>query len=61
MTTKALVNKCNKKPKFSSRAYTRCQLCGRSKAVYKKFKICRLCLRKLASEGKIPGLKKASW
>jgi small subunit ribosomal protein S14 len=61
MTTKALVNKCNKKPKFRTRAYTRCQLCGRSKAVYKKFKICRLCLRKLASEGKIPGLKKASW
>ncbi len=61
MTTKALVNKCNKKPKFHVRAYTRCQICGRSKAVYKKFKICRLCLRKLASEGKIPGLKKASW
>jgi small subunit ribosomal protein S14 len=61
MTTKALVNKCNKKPKFKVRAYTRCQLCGRARAVYKKFKICRLCLRKLASEGKIPGLKKASW
>ncbi len=61
MTTKALVNKCNKKPKFSTRVYTRCQLCGRARAVYKKFKICRLCLRKLASEGKIPGLKKASW
>ncbi|MFA5292771.1 MAG: type Z 30S ribosomal protein S14 [Phycisphaerae bacterium] len=61
MTTKALVNKSNKKPKFKTRAYTRCQLCGRARAVYKKFKICRLCLRKLASEGKIPGLKKASW
>lgn len=61
MTTKALVNKNRKKPKFKTRAYTRCQLCGRARAVYKKFKICRLCLRKLASEGKIPGLKKASW
>ena len=61
MTTKALVNKCRKKPKFSVRAYTRCELCGRSHAVYRKFKICRLCLRKLAGEGKIPGLKKASW
>ena len=61
MSTKALVNKCNKKPKFKTRAYTRCQICGRAKAVYRKFKICRLCMRKLASEGKIPGLKKASW
>ncbi|PKL51213.1 MAG: type Z 30S ribosomal protein S14 [Planctomycetes bacterium HGW-Planctomycetes-1] len=61
MSTKALVNKSNKKPKFKTRAYTRCQLCGRARAVYRKFKICRLCLRKLALEGKIPGLKKASW
>lgn len=61
MTTKALMNKSRVKPKFKTRTYTRCQICGRSRAVYRKFKICRLCLRKLASEGKIPGLKKASW
>jgi hypothetical protein len=36
-------------------------LCGRSKAVYRKFKICRICFRTLANEGKIPGVKKASW
>ena len=61
MSTKALVNKARSKPKFRVRGYTRCQLCGRSKAVYRKFKICRLCFRKLANEGKIPGVKKASW
>jgi small subunit ribosomal protein S14 len=61
MSTKALVNKAKKKPKFRVRAYTRCQICGRSKAVYRKFKVCRLCFRKLANEGKIPGVKKASW
>jgi len=61
MTTRALVNKSKKKPKFRTRAYTRCEICGRSHAVYRRFKICRLCLRKLAGEGKIPGLKKASW
>jgi small subunit ribosomal protein S14 len=61
MSTKALVNKSRKQPKFSTRKYTRCELCGRSRAVYRKFKLCRLCLRKLALEGKIPGLKKASW
>ncbi|MCD4831450.1 MAG: type Z 30S ribosomal protein S14 [Anaerohalosphaeraceae bacterium] len=61
MSTKALVNKCKKESKFRVRNYTRCEICGRARAVYRKFKICRLCLRKLALEGKIPGLKKASW
>ena len=61
MSTKALENKWKKKPKFRVRGYTRCELCGRSRAVYKKFKICRICLRKMANEGKIPGLMKASW
>lgn len=53
--------KARAKPKFKVRAYTRCELCGRSRAVYRKFKICRCCFRKLAHEGKIPGVKKASW
>ena len=38
-----------------------CALTGRSRAVYRKFKISRLMLRKLALEGKIPGMRKASW
>ena len=61
MATKAWIAKANRKPKFGVRAYTRCQLCGRSRAVYQKFKICRICLRTLALEGKIPGMRKASW
>ena len=61
MSTKALVNKSEKKQKFRVRQYTRCKICGRARAVYRKFKICRLCFRKLAHEGKIPGIKKASW
>ncbi|MGH2270272.1 type Z 30S ribosomal protein S14 [Anaerohalosphaeraceae bacterium U12dextr] len=61
MATKAWVNKAAKKPKYKSRAYTRCQICGRARAVYRKFKICRVCFRKMANEGKIPGVKKASW
>lgn len=61
MATKALVNKCNKKPKFRVRGYTRCELCGRPRAVYRKFKICRICFRSLANDGKVPGAKKASW
>jgi len=61
MARKALVNKCNQKAKYKTRQYNRCQLCGRPRAVYRKFKICRICFRNLASEGKIPGVKKASW
>ncbi|NLX03731.1 MAG: type Z 30S ribosomal protein S14 [Phycisphaerae bacterium] len=61
MATKAWIAKANRKPKFKVRNYTRCQLCGRSRAVYRKFKICRVCLRSLANEGKMPGMKKASW
>lgn len=49
------------KPKFSTRAYTRCQICGRSRAVYRKFGLCRICFRGLALKGEIPGVRKASW
>jgi len=61
MATKALINKARKIPKFHVRSYTRCELCGRPRAVYRKFHICRICFRTLANEGKIPGVKKASW
>jgi small subunit ribosomal protein S14 len=53
--------KAKAKPKFKVRAYTRCEVCGRSGAVYRKFKLCRLCFRKMALEGMIPGVRKASW
>jgi small subunit ribosomal protein S14 len=39
----------------------RCRICGRPRAVYRKFGICRICLRNLASDGLIPGMRKASW
>ena len=61
MARTALINKCAAKPKYKVRGYTRCELCGRPRAVYKKFKICRCCFRKLALEGRIPGVRKASW
>ena len=61
MARKALVNKCNRSPKYKTRGYNRCKLCGRARAVYRKFQICRICFRDLATQGKIPGVKKASW
>jgi len=61
MATKALRIKAEQGSKFKVRNYTRCQLCGRPRAVYRKFKICRICFRTLANEGKVPGVRKASW
>lgn len=61
MATKAWISKAKRTPKFSSRRVRRCELCGRSRAVYRKFKICRICFRTLALQGKIPGVRKASW
>ena len=48
-------------PKFSTRAYSRCQPCGRPHSYMRKYGICRICLRELAYKGQIPGVKKASW
>lgn len=61
MATKAHIAKAKLTPKFGVRTHRRCQLCGRPRAVYRKFNICRCCFRKLALEGKIPGVTKASW
>lgn len=61
MAKKCLVLKNLKKPRFAVRAYTRCQACGRADAVYKKFKLCRICFREMAFKGLIPGVTKASW
>lgn len=49
------------KMRFSTKAYTRCNNCGRPKAVYRKFGICRICFRLMALKGLLPGVKKASW
>ena len=64
MARKFLVQKWERnqtKAKFATRKYNRCNLCGRSRAYYRKFGICRICFRKLANNGEIPGVKKASW
>ena len=61
MAKKALVIKAAAKPKFAVRAYTRCQRCGRPHAVFRKFGLCRICLRELAHQGVIPGMTKSSW
>ncbi len=61
MAKTALIQKAAKTPKFKVRAYTRCQRCGRPHSVYRKFGLCRICLRDLAHAGELPGVTKASW
>ena len=61
MARKALVIKAGRPPKYASRQLNRCQLCGRKRAYLRQFGLCRICFRQLASQGKIPGVRKASW
>lgn len=53
--------KAKRKPKFGIRHKNRCQICGRPRSYIRFFNICRLCFRKLAIEGKLPGVRKSSW
>jgi small subunit ribosomal protein S14 len=61
MAKKALRNKAQHRPKFKVRGYTRCKRCGRPRAVYRRFGLCRLCFRDMAHNGEIPGITKSSW
>ncbi|MBL7158639.1 MAG: type Z 30S ribosomal protein S14 [Candidatus Omnitrophica bacterium] len=61
MAKKCLVLKAKKTPKFKVRGYFRCELCGRRRGYMRRFKLCRICFRELASRGEIPGVVKASW
>lgn len=61
MAKKALVNKAKRKQKFKVREYTRCVRCGRPRAVFRQFGLCRLCFREMAHNGEIPGVTKSSW
>ncbi|MDY7000800.1 MAG: type Z 30S ribosomal protein S14 [Thermodesulfobacteriota bacterium] len=61
MSRKALEIKARRRPKFSSRAYNRCPVCGRSRAFIRRFGICRICFRNMALSGELPGVRKSSW
>ena len=61
MAKTSLIVKANRKPKFSVRGYNRCPICGRPRAYYRKFDMCRICLRNLSLKGEVPGMIKSSW
>ncbi|MCP4400118.1 MAG: type Z 30S ribosomal protein S14 [bacterium] len=61
MAKKSLIAKCKRPPKFKVRDYHRCRICGRPRGYLRKFAMCRICFRELASHGEVPGVIKASW
>lgn len=61
MAKKSVIAKSKKTPKFSTREVRRCWKCGRKRGYMRKFDICRICFRELASSGEIPGVRKSSW
>ena len=61
MAKKSLIAKAKREPRYSVRRYTRCNRCGRPRAVLRKFGLCRICVRQLAHAGELPGVTKSSW
>jgi small subunit ribosomal protein S14 len=61
LARKALIIKSQQAPKFAVRQHNRCNRCGRSRSVYRKFGLCRICFREMALKGLIPGVTKSSW
>lgn len=61
MAKTSLRVKQSRPTKYKTRAYTRCRECGRSRAVFRRFGLCRICLRAAAHKGYIPGMTKSSW
>ena len=61
MAKKSWIVKASQPAKFEVRNVNRCKLCGRGRAYMRKFGVCRICFRELASEGKLPGVTKSSW
>ena len=61
MSRTSLEVKARRKAKFSTRAYNRCTICGRPRAYLRRFGLCRICFRKMALAGELPGVRKSSW
>jgi small subunit ribosomal protein S14 len=61
MAKKSKIVRQGRTPKYKTRAHSRCRRGGRPRAVYRKFGLCRVCLRELAHNGYIPGMTKSSW
>lgn len=60
MARKALIQKANKTPKYSTRTVRRCKLCGRARGYIRYFDLCRICVREMANQGQLNGFIKSS-
>ncbi len=61
MSKESLKARARRKPKFSTRRFHICQLCGRTRGFLRRFDLCRICFRERANRGEIPGISKVSW
>lgn len=61
MAKKSIIERHKRAPKFKVRKYNRCPICGRPRAYLRRFDMCRICFRKLAGNGQLPGVLKSSW
>lgn len=61
MAKTSKIIKAKRKPKFETRKVSRCSICGRPRGYLRKFDMCRICFRDLATKGEIPGVTKSSW
>lgn len=61
MAKKSQIARSKLKPKFSTRQHNRCKVCGRPRAFYRDFDLCRICVRSMAHRGELPGVTKSSW
>jgi small subunit ribosomal protein S14 len=58
---KSMIEKAKRPPKFKVQQHNRCRVCGRPRAYIRRFGVCRICFRRLALAGEIPGVAKSSW
>ena len=56
-----MIAKSLRAPRFKVQQHNRCRLCGRPRAYIRRFGICRICFRRMALAGEIPGVTKSSW
>jgi len=61
MAKTSMIAKAKRPAKFKVQQHNRCQVCGRPRAYYRKFGLCRICLRERALRGELPGVVKSSW
>ena len=61
MAKKSKIVRQARPAKYKTREHSRCRRCGRPRAVYRKFGLCRICLREMAHAGELPGVQKSSW